>query len=59
MVVKPLEVWVDVLIFSGWRLPVEQGLNAFFAAVKNKEVSEERINEAVSRITQLKQSLLK
>ena len=59
IITKPLEAGVDILIFSGYRLPVEQGLDTFFAAVKNKEVSEERINEAISRIIQLKQNLLK
>lgn len=59
IVIKPIQAGVDILIFSGWRAPVEQGLDAFFEAVKNKEVSETRINEAVSKIIQLKESLLK
>jgi beta-N-acetylhexosaminidase len=58
IVTKPLEAGVDILIFSGYRLSVEQGLDTFFAAIKNKEVSEERINEAISRITQLKEEAL-
>jgi len=56
---KPVEAGVDILIFSGYRLPVEQGLDEFLAAVKNKEVSESKLQTAVSRIIQLKQSLLK
>lgn len=58
IVAKPIQAGVDILIFSGWRTPVEQGLDIFLGTVKNKEISETRINEAVSKITQLKQKLL-
>lgn len=53
----PLKAGVDILIFSGWRLPVEQGLDAFLAAIKNGEISEAKINESVSKIIQIKQIL--
>ena len=56
---RPIEAGVDILIFSGYRLPVEQGLDEFFTAAKQKEVSETKIQEAISRITQLKQRLSK
>ena len=58
IVTLPIEAGVDVLIFSGHRLSVEQGLEAFLEAVKNKEVSEVKINTAASKIIQLKQKLL-
>ena len=57
IMIKPIQAGVDILIFSGWRLPVEQGLDAFWEAVKNKEISETRINEAASRIIEIKQDL--
>ncbi len=59
VVTRPIENGVDVLIFSGYRIPTEEGLDAFFAAVKNKEVSEARINESISKIIELKEALLK
>jgi len=58
IITKPIEAGVDILIFSGFTLPVEQGLDTFFEAVKNGGVSEVKINEAISKITQLKQKLL-
>lgn len=57
IVTKPIEAGIDVLLFSGWRVPVEDGLEAFFAALEKKEVSEEKINAAISRIINLKQTL--
>jgi len=59
IVTKPIEAGVDILIFSGYRLPAEQGLTTFFEAVKNKEISEAKITEAVSKIIQFKQEILK
>jgi len=58
IITKPIEVGVDILIFSGFTLPVEQGLDIFLEAVENGEVPETRINEAILRIVQLKQKLL-
>lgn len=55
----PLGVGVDVLVFSGWRLPVEQSLDVFLTAVKNGEIPAARIEEAFSKITQMKQGFLK
>jgi beta-glucosidase-like glycosyl hydrolase len=59
IVTKPTEAGIDILIFSGWRTQVEQGLDTFLAAVADKEISEERINESISKIIQLKGILLK
>ncbi|KPJ71240.1 hypothetical protein AMJ50_02855 [Parcubacteria bacterium DG_74_3] len=57
IVTKPIEAGIDILLFSGWRVPAEDGLEAFFAALEKKEVSEEKINAAISRIINLKQTL--
>lgn len=59
IVTKPLEIGVDILIFSGYRLKVEKGLNAFLAAFYNKEVPRERVEAAISKIIKIKQNLLK
>ena len=56
---KPTEAGVDILIFSGYRLPVEQGLDAFWEVVKNKEISVENLNEKITKIIQFKENLLK
>ena len=55
----PLEAGVNILIFSGYRLPVENGLDSFWQAFQNGEVSKEKIEMAFTRIIQLKQKLLK
>ena len=57
IVTKPVEVGIDILIFSGWRTQVEQGLDTFLAAVVDKEISEERLQESISRIIKIKQNL--
>ena len=59
IVTKPILAGVDILIFSGWRLPVEQGLDEFLKAFRNGEISKEKIDKAISRVTQLKQILTK
>lgn len=59
IVKKPVEAGVDILIFSGYRLPAEKGLDEALQAAKNKEISLEKIDKAFLRITQLKKALLK
>ncbi len=59
IVKKPVEAGVDILIFSGYRLPAEKGLDEALQAAQNKEISLEKIDKAFSRIIQLKQKLLK
>lgn len=59
IVTAPLAAGVDILILSGWRLPAEQGLDAFWTAAKSGEISEITIEETASRIIQIKQSFLK
>jgi len=56
---KPVEAGVDILIFSGYRLGVEKGLDEFIKAFENGEISKEKVDAAFSRINQLKQDLLK
>ena len=58
-VTKPIESGTDILIFSGYRLPAEKGLDEAFRAAQNKEISLENIDKAFLRITQLKKTLLK
>ena len=55
----PIKAGADILIFSGWRKPVIQGISAFKQEVENNEISEERINQSVLKIIELKQNLLK
>ena len=48
---------MDILIFSGWRSSVIEGVLAFKKVLKNGDISQERINEAVLKIIKLKQKL--
>ncbi|MBU3964567.1 hypothetical protein KJ562_02515 [Patescibacteria group bacterium] len=50
----PVEAGVDILIFSGWRLPASDGIEALIKAVENGRISEERINQSASKIIKLK-----
>ena len=52
----PLTAGVDILIFSGWRLPVEKGVQELKEAVKEGDVKEETVDKAALRIIKLKQS---
>lgn len=54
IVALPLKAGVDMLIFSGWRAPPQQALFALKKAVENGRISEARIKEAVSKITEIK-----
>ena len=56
--VKPISAGLDLLIFSGWELDVEQSLNVFFNAFQRGELPREKIEEAVLRIINLKQNML-
>ena len=58
IIAKPIEAGVDILLFSGYRLPAEQGLCEFFRAVKNNEISKEKIDETISKIIKLKEKSL-
>ena len=53
----PIKAGVDVLIFSGWRLPVEDGVLAFRGTVKKGEILEARINQSVLKIIETKSKI--
>lgn len=57
IVTLPIKSGVDILIFSGWRIPVIEGVAAFQEAVENGEIQEERIDKSVLKIIELKQRL--
>ncbi|MCP6718444.1 MAG: hypothetical protein KJI70_02820 [Patescibacteria group bacterium] len=54
---KPILAGNDILIFSGWRSPVNQALDEFLKAVENQEISQDIINNAYLKISQLKTNL--
>ncbi len=58
IVIKPIEAGVDIMIFSGWRSPVEQALETFLSALEIGEISETSVNNAVSKIINFKQDNL-
>lgn len=58
MVIKPIEAGVDMMIFSGWRSPVEQTLKTFLSALEIGQISETSVNNAVSKIINFKQNNL-
>jgi len=58
IVVSPIKAGVDIIIFSGWRSPVENGLEALISAFERGEISETIINGAVSKIINFKQNSL-
>jgi len=57
IVTKPVLAGVDIMIFSGWRSSVEEGLDEFFKAIEQKEISDQLITNAFLKINQLKQDL--
>ena len=57
IVTKPVQAGLDLLIFSGWEIEVADGLDAFFEAFRKGEISQTKVNTAVSKIIQLKQKL--
>ena len=59
IVANPIEAGIDLLMFSGYRLPAEQGLDEFFRAYLAGEITREKAEKAVDRIIQLKNKLLK
>jgi beta-N-acetylhexosaminidase len=59
MIKRPIEAGVDILIFSGLRSSTEKTLNTFFEMLMNKEISQEKIDNAISKVVNLKQKMLK
>ncbi len=58
IVTKPVQAGLDLLIFSGWEIGVTEGLDVFFEAFRKGEISQVKVNSAVSKIIQLKQNLI-
>jgi beta-N-acetylhexosaminidase len=58
IVTLPLKAGIDILGFSGWRIPVEKGVLELYEAVENGEISEEIINQSVLKIIKFKQKLI-
>lgn len=54
IVAKPVKAGVDILIFSGWRIPVEDGYSALKDAYLSGELADEEINRAALNILNLK-----
>lgn len=57
IVTLPIKAGIDVLIFSGWRTPVVNGVSALREAIENGDISEQRINQSVLKIIKLKQQI--
>lgn len=55
---RPISAGVDLLIFSGWEADIEDSLNIFFNSFRRGELSRGKIEEAVLRIINLKQTML-
>ncbi len=55
---KPIEAGIDLMIFSGWRSPVKNGLDAFLSAFQKGEISKTTVRNAVSKIIKFKQNNL-
>jgi len=57
IITKPVLAGNDILIFSGWRSPVNQALDEFLKAVESQEISQDIINNAYLKVSQLKANL--
>lgn len=55
---SPVNAGVNLLIFSGWRKPVPEGVRTLLDLVKAGEISEERIDESFNKIVKLKSRLI-
>lgn len=58
VVTKPIQAGIDILIFSGWEVEIEKGLEAFYQAFENGEIPEKKVKEAILKIIQLKRILI-
>lgn len=58
IVTLPIKAGVDILTFSNNGINIEDAVNLLYQAVLEGEISEERINESVLKIINLKQSVL-
>jgi len=57
IITKPIEAGVDMLIFSGWRLPSKDGVKALLSAVKQDKVGQGVIDKSLDRIIEIKEKL--
>ena len=57
IVTLPIKAGIDILIFSGWRMPVVNGVLALREAIESGDISEQRIDRSVLRIIKLKQQI--
>lgn len=57
LVSLPVEAGADFIIFSGYRIPLEQGLDAFYQAFREGKISKEKVQRAINRIVKLKNNL--
>ncbi|OGZ19353.1 MAG: hypothetical protein A2Z68_02315, partial [Candidatus Nealsonbacteria bacterium RBG_13_38_11] len=57
MVTKPIAAGADIMIFSGWEIGVAEGLDAFIDAFRKGEIDKDKIQLAILRITNIKNSL--
>jgi beta-N-acetylhexosaminidase len=58
IVTLPLKAGIDILGFSGWKIPAQKGVLELYEAVENGEISEEIINQSVLKIIKFKQKLI-
>ncbi|MBL7142382.1 MAG: glycoside hydrolase family 3 protein [Candidatus Pacebacteria bacterium] len=58
IVTKPIEAGVDVMIFSGWEIGAAEGLDAFADAFRNGEISKDKVEAAILKIINIKNSLM-
>lgn len=55
----PVEAGVDIIIFSGWKSPVPPAVFTLQQLVRDGQVSGEKIDRAVARITKVKEKMVK
>ncbi len=57
IIVSPFLAGSDILLFSGWRSPVKEGVEVFKKAVEEGKITEERIDSSVLKIIELKNEI--
>jgi len=57
IITLPIKAGIDILIFSGWRMPVVNGVSALREAIESGDISEQRIDRSVLKIIKLKQQI--
>ncbi|HXK32143.1 MAG TPA: glycoside hydrolase family 3 N-terminal domain-containing protein [Candidatus Paceibacterota bacterium] len=58
IVTKPIEAGADVMFFSGWEIGAAEGLDAFAEAFRNGEISKDKVEAAILKIINVKNSLM-